>query len=1010
MFNSSTGKEFTLTKVLFMANANRNIVSEIRLKASECSFSDDGDKRHIFKKNGEILATARQGVNNSELFVFDKLVVIREATATTTEQYLNNDSQPSAASKLLHAHRRLGHLNFDSLRKMLNMTASRDHPRCDACELTKATQAKMQKVTSRPKAPRILHTIHSDIGFGANSEYIFQVVVDEYSRRGFYHELKSKDEALPKLMELVRKMENDKAPLKVAFWVTDLDSVYTSKAADAFRKEQGIEHITKGPYRHETLIERYMRTLGEKGNASMALGNAPKKEKGNAFQHTNYCMINSPHSSLGGASPISQWHGVKMKPSSRLDKGVLFCLAFGKIYDGQGRRKGDYKAFPSIYVGIDMNSNGYRLRSLKNGKIYSCNDVVFVMDSVGNLTFPYRTSIPSGMTPIDNDIADYRPVVLDHNSEDFSDQFLHQDNGDDDGDVEEPAPVRSSTRARELSSKALENIANSGSFLFEQDPRTWPEALQQKDANEWIKAGAEEQKNHVGGSEPTWVLVDRNRARGKKIFKERTVFKKKMLPPDEANPHGRIDRFKVRSTIAAFTRMLVNGVDYREKYAATPKWITTRFMLAMAAHFDLEIELNDVKAFFLTASLEPGEEICMEQPEMFHNGNHEQICKLVKAMYGLPQASHHAQQKMIDNFKRDSIIQTKSDRAVFLMDKEKGDAVKTAANVHVDDSLAVGSQHGLDKIRKSMARVFELKTTRNPTLVVGVQIERVRSVKWLKIHLEGYVINLLGKYNMLDSKIASTPMDAGIMKEKVEPCATVDTKQDLQDRREFQEVYGSLLWLVIKCRPDLFMVINYFGRCLKTARARELRLIKGQPLRYLNGTRNYGLVYCSGGKASLNGASDADFAGDPTTSRSTIGGYIKFGEYGLIYAKSSLQRKVMTSTGHSETAALESFCKENKALKVLAAEFGLQLGATACGVDNAGVVKQAINAMSSAQAKHYRVEQAFIRENVSDGLVRLENVASEENAADFFTKALGAKLFIKHRLVIMGPQEKPREI
>jgi hypothetical protein len=344
------------------------------------------------------------------------------------------------------------------------------------------------------------------------------------------------------------------------------------------------------------------------------------------------------------------------------------------------------------------------------------------------------------------------------------------------------------------------------------------------------------------------------------------------------------------------------------------------------------------------------------------------------------------------------------------MDKEKGDAVKTAANVHVDDSLAVGSQHGLDKIRKSMARVFELKTTRNPTLVVGVQIERVRSVKWLKIHLEGYVINLLGKYNMLDSKIASTPMDAGIMKEKVEPCATVDTKQDLQDRREFQEVYGSLLWLVIKCRPDLFMVINYFGRYLKTARARELRLIKGQPLRYLNGTRNYGLVYCSGGKASLNGASDADFAGDPTTSRSTIGGYIKFGEYGLIYAKSSLQRKVMTSTGHSETAALESFCKENKALKVLAAEFGLQLGATACDVDNAGVVKQAINAMSSAQAKHYRVEQAFIRENVSDGLVRLENVASEDNAADFFTKALGAKLFIKHRLVIMGPQEKPREI
>ena len=143
------------------------------------------------------------------------------------------------------------------------------------------------------------------------------------------------------------------------------------------------------------------------------------------------------------------------------------------------------------------------------------------------------------------------------------------------------------------------------------------------------------------------------------------------------------------------------------------------------------------------------------------------------------------------------------------------------------------------------------------------------------------------------------------------------------------------------------------------------------------------------------------------TSRSTLGGYIKFGKYGLIHAKSSLMRKIMTSTGHSETAALESWCKENKALKVLAAEFGLTLGATTCGVDNAGVVKQAINAINSAQAKHYRVEQAFIRENVTDKLVRLVNVASEDNAADFFTKALGTKLFCKHRAVIMGPQARP---
>ena len=70
-------------------------------------------------------------------------------------------------------------------------------------------------------------------------------------------------------------------------------------------------------------------------------------------------------------------------------------------------------------------------------------------------------------------------------------------------------------------------------------------------------------------------------------------------------------------------------------------------------------------------------------------------------------------------------------------------------------------------------------------------------------------------------------------------------------------------------------------------------------------------------------------------------------------------------------------------------EFGLaRQGRIASLVDNAGVVKQAVNTTSHALAKHYRVSQAYIRQMCDDEEVVLMKIDSEDNPADFFTKAL----------------------
>ena len=350
---------------------------------------------------------------------------------------------------------------------------------------------------------------------------------------------------------------------------------------------------------------------------------------------------------------------------------------------------------------------------------------------------------------------------------------------------------------------------------------------------------------------------------------------------------------------------------------------------------------------------------------------------------------------------------------MFITSGDKGPGVLHAeaiTSVHVDDALTVGTDAGLAKVTKSMEKVFEIKTKRDPTLVIGVQIERSRPHRWLKIHQEGFVLKLLDDEGMLDCNPASTPLDKGLAKyyHGREPDPEVNSRKNLAARKKFQELHGKLMWLAVKCRKDLLFLTNFSSRRLRTAGEFEYGWLRSRPLRYLNGTRDYGLVFWAGDDLNINGASDADFAGEYKSSRSTAGGFIKLGQYGTVMASSKLMRGVKTSTGHAETEAAAAWCKEEHSLRVKLREYDLaEQGRARCKIDNAGVVKQAINTTNHAQAKHYRVAQAYIREKCDSNEVLLEQTPTEDNPADFFTKALDKAAFEKHRATIMGPQRNP---
>ncbi len=79
------------------------------------------------------------------------------------------------------------------------------------------------------------------------------------------------------------------------------------------------------------------------------------------------------------------------------------------------------------------------------------------------------------------------------------------------------------------------------------------------------------------------------------------------------------------------------GIDYNETFALDAKFVSIRFILALAAIEDMEIHRMDVKIAFFNGDLE--KEIYMEQPEGFTQEGEHLVCKLHKSLYELKQCN-----------------------------------------------------------------------------------------------------------------------------------------------------------------------------------------------------------------------------------------------------------------------------------------------------------------------------------------------------------------------------------
>ena len=170
-------------------------------------------------------------------------------------------------------------------------------------------------------------------------------------------------------------------------------------------------------------------------------------------------------------------------------------------------------------------------------------------------------------------------------------------------------------------------LASTGSALIAQEPSTYKEALAGLDADKWIAAVMEEHQSIQDAG--VWEIHDPEALpKGRKAIGSRWVIKVKY------NPDGSVERYKARLVVKGYSQQ--SGIDYDETFAPVSRYDSLRFVLSLAAMYNLDLQQLDIKTAFLNGILT--EEIWMHPPPGI--GLDGKILLLKKALYGLKQVSH----------------------------------------------------------------------------------------------------------------------------------------------------------------------------------------------------------------------------------------------------------------------------------------------------------------------------------------------------------------------------------
>jgi hypothetical protein len=245
------------------------------------------------------------------------------------------------------------------------------------------------------------------------------------------------------------------------------------------------------------------------------------------------------------------------------------------------------------------------------------------------------------------------------------------------------------------------------------------------------------------------------------------------------------------------------------------------------------------------------------------------------------------------------------------------------------------------------------------------------------------------------SKKGITPFLYGVKLSKEDGPKTPEELAKMQ-KIPYASALGSLMYAMQGTRPDICYAVGILGRFQSNPGLLHWQALKCV-LKYLRRTKDYQLVYSSASLTPI-GYTDSDFMSDPEARKSTSGFVFLLGGAAVSW-KSVKQQCIADSTTEAEYVAACEAAKEAVWLQKFLIDLDCVPEASKSVVlycDNSGAVAQSKEPRYHQKAKHIERKFHLIRDFQRQGKVAVTQVASEDNLADPFTKALVTKVFEKH--------------
>ncbi|RZB68411.1 Retrovirus-related Pol polyprotein from transposon TNT 1-94 [Glycine soja] len=200
-------------------------------------------------------------------------------------------------------------------------------------------------------------------------------------------------------------------------------------------------------------------------------------------------------------------------------------------------------------------------------------------------------------------------------------------------------------------------------------------------------------------------------------------------------------------------------------------------------------------------------------------------------------------------------------------------------------------------------------------------------------------------------------------------------------------------------RPDIMYATSLLSRFMQSPS--QIHFGAGKRiLRYLQGTKEFGIWYTTETNSELLGYTDNDWAGSTDDMKSTSGYAFSLGS-GMFSWASKKQATVAQSTAEAEYVAAAEATSQAIWLRRILEDMGeKQDEPTKINCDNKLAIAMTKNPVHHSRTKHIAIKYHFIREAEATKEIKLDYCRIEDQIADIFTKALPRPRFEELRAML----------